>query len=161
MKLLQNINQALNDGIREFSEHPVKYSLNSLKGLIREGYDAGIAVGAGLAWTQYGESIYGEHQITAMLYGPILTAATSLLGRNQSEGSNAFYRNMALGLTTFFVGNDISAKEGVFSELFYKTFEVFFGSIAVSSELFRREDKRKLSQNNNRTLENSLVNNTS
>ena len=112
--LSQRISQYVVDGLREFSEHHIKYSSKSLKDLVNDYWDAGIVVASGLALTQHGDNLYGDYQFSVAFLGSILSLTGGIIrdvGGIKNWGTvppndYSFYRNIYAGLATIAISVD-------------------------------------------------------
>ncbi len=142
---LEHLNEKFSDyslmTMQDFMDHPIKYPFDCVKEFIRDYYDAGISVGAGLAWTPFGDGIYGNHVGEAMFGGPALAFFTSFIGRSNKEGREAFDRNYSIGLSTCLAGIDYENVSTITVETIYKGLEAFFAIGAILFEIDRIKTK--------------------
>ena len=146
-KSIENINQYLIDGLREFSEHPVKYTLD----IVKDYWDLGIAVGCGLAWTQYGNELYGNIADHVRLYSlfpfPVATAIASKISRENFYSDRCmdrFVRNFYMGLFTLMTGVDIGNKEeAFFVDVGNKAIELLLFTAVITMDIHRKKSNRE------------------
>ena len=60
LQRLQDISKYSIDGLREFTEHSVRYSARSLRDFVTDYWDAGAAVASGIVLSPMGNSFYGS-----------------------------------------------------------------------------------------------------
>ena len=81
MKYLQNISQLAYDGFREFTEHPVRYSLDALKNY----WDVVPAVVLGLSWGNQGDSLFRDYRPFAMVGGCFFGIIPAIIMESSDE----------------------------------------------------------------------------
>ena len=145
--LLQRINQYAVDGLRDFSEHPIKYSSKALIDLVKDYWDTGLAVASGLAWTPYNKEIYSpELQPYIAGLGPIVSVATGgwMHLREDEKAADRAARNFLAFLATMGLGNS-TLSSGKFDLV--STLNGIMGIGSASSAAFM-EWMRRISQTN-------------
>lgn len=129
---LQTINQYAVDGLREFLEHPVQYSTR----IIKDSWDAGVAVAAGLAWSAYGETLFGSNYREMIAAWGLLVSA---IGVRRDDYS--LHRNICVGFATWLIANDISQNASFFKEIVDKILDVAPVTGFALMELERRDQR--------------------
>ncbi len=146
-KAIEDINQYLINGLKEFSEHPINYTLD----IVKDYWDLGIAVGYGLAWTRYGNELYGNmngHVILFSLFPfPVTTAIASKINKENFYSdrlTNRFIRNFYMGAFTAFTGADIGNKEETFIvDAVNKALELLLLTAVISMDIARKRSNRE------------------
>ena len=87
--------QDLNNGLREFSEHPIEYPLSTIKDFAKDYWDLGAMVLAGFAFNDHGSEVFGDTRFPVML-------ASGLIGLGGAgEDTNRAFRNLYAGFASF------------------------------------------------------------
>ena len=106
--LIERINKYAMNGLKELSEHPIRTSREAMTSLVKDYWDAGLAVASGLAWTPYGKEIYSpEVQGYYLVWFGTLTSilAGGLMHLNDSRGADRAARNGLVVASTMGFGN--------------------------------------------------------
>jgi|SRR3989344_4049887 len=122
MNYLQNISQLAYDGFREFTERPLKHSLDALK----DYWDIVPAVVLGLSWGEYGDALFGDYRGLAMIGGPFLGVIPAKIMESSDETKgDRWSRNFATYGASAFISADISDQSPLFLEVSNKLLELF------------------------------------
>ena len=74
------------DGLREFSEHHLKYSAKALTELVKDYWDFGLAVATAAMWTDYGNEMIGDNlRLYLTIAGASGSLAVPLLTKNEDR----------------------------------------------------------------------------
>ena len=156
---LQQTSQYAMDGLREFSEHPIKYSSRALKEFVTDYWDLGLAIASGLAWTPYGKDIYNpELQPYVAGLGPIVSMAAGgwMHLKEAEKAGDRVTRNGLSFLATLGFGNS-SLSSGKLDLLSVANGAV--GVVSTSAASFMEIMRRTKSNTNSTkiaTLENQI-----
>ena len=171
---LQEISQYAMDGLKEFSNHPVKYSSKALKDLVRDYWEVPVVATAGFAFTPGGDDLlnklfegYKSPGLFQSFYLASSIGLAGLMGGSIRDRVLHYIpghrdsrdRNLFAGLTAFLIGIDLGAENPRFVvELGMKLTE------AASFAGFALWEYERLNPNivpqNIRPLEESLKNNS-
>ena len=103
--MTKNLLELSNDGLKDFSEHPVKYSFSAVVDFVRDYWDVGAAVLAGAAFWDLGGA-FGDAGKPLALGGLIATGLGSMKGDNRAR------RNFYAGLSSFCGSWTVEAQSG-------------------------------------------------
>lgn len=153
--------QYAKDGLIELSQHPVKYTSKALKDLVKDYWDAGVAITSGLMLSDYGKEILGDHaRIPLYISGGLVSLVAPLLMDRQENADTRqarFARNAAALFGAPQVASGYIDKD---------TTSLYFGmlpfSFAALFEYMRRVRKNTSIANPtiHKSLENKLTNAT-
>ena len=171
--LPQKVSQYTIDGLRELSEHPTKYLAKAGKSfcqdvgtLVKDNWDAGVAVAPWLALTPQGDNLFGDYRFLA----PILGSALSTIGgairdsgglRNLLNGYDAegysLRRNICLGFAGVLIALDINVnRDTLLMEIAH---DKLLDAIPIVVAFWMDYDRRnpiENSQGNSNTLDGSF-----
>ena len=139
VQYLLNLKKDFDDGLREFSEHPVKYTTKTIGDLVNDYWDMGVVVLGGFAWHDYGSEIFGQ------LRSPIFTAGLIAAIYGAREGPDRFKRNILAGASSFyyFLGRNIP-DEYLFSKLAIEGIGIVGGALSLIIHDRDRRKKKKI-----------------
>jgi len=106
MSYLDDLSQYAHDGFREFTEHPVDYTLDAMTGF----WDLVPPIALALAWTPHGE-ILGEYQAAVAVGGSALVPFICCISGSEESNEAKGYRirrNLAAWFSTIAIASDIS-----------------------------------------------------
>ena len=169
-RYVQEYVQYAGDGLKEFSNNPVKYSSKALKDFVENYWDAGIAVASGQAFTPYGANLLGEYSLLVGAFGLIASEIGTgirdgigiknlkdlILTRKYLSTTFAMFRNASAFAESSLIGIDINHSRPLKQEILMKLFEAFFLYEFISSDYDRRTHVSSKPISNQKTLEESL-----
>ena len=151
--LSQRISQYAVDGLRDISEHPIKYSSKALKDLVKDYWDAGVAVASGIVLSPAGNGFYGslfDGSYTSLSLEQKLQigsvgALISLAGAGIRDAGSSGMRNFYAGLSAILIGIDSSVEGPVAEEALMKIIDALSVAGFVVMEYARRKNMTKVS----------------
>ena len=186
---LQEISQYAIDGLKEFYNHPIKYSSKALKDLVKDYWEVPVVATAGFALTPGGDDLlnnifegYKSLDLTQKFFLATSSGLAGLIGgsirdsggfnnylneliqfisghRDKSGHRDSSGRNFYAGLTAFLIGFDLGARD--------PRLEVELGMKLIEALSFAGfvileygRLKPNLGPQNNKPLEESLKNNS-
>ena len=128
---VQEYSQYARDGLIELSKHPVKHTSKALKDLIKDYWDAGLAVATGLTLTDYGKDIIDDQYVFTVIGGLVSLSAPLFMNRQENEttklgrlGRNAMMLfGTPFATSAYADENPLSPYPGVFSFALATLFE--------------------------------------
>jgi len=91
---LSNLRENFNNGLREFSEHPIQHSYSAVKDFVKNYWDLGAMVLAGFAFNDHGSEVFGDARFPVML-------ASSVAGLSRARNdTNRAVRNLYAGFAS-------------------------------------------------------------
>lgn len=91
---LSNLRENFNNGLREFSEHPLKYTYSAGKDLVKDYWDLGAMVLAGFAFNDHGSKVFGDARFPVVFASGI----AGLIGARKDP--NREFRNLYAGFAS-------------------------------------------------------------
>jgi len=137
-KLNERFSEYSLSALEDWWKEPVMYPLRATGEAIRDFGSAGLAIASGLAWSQAG-SVYGDYQGEVMLFGPMATFFSSGCV-SARESCATLNRNLYVGLTTLFLGDDLGIDQSFAGEVVQKGLE----SITITGSVLMEDGRKRL-----------------
>ena len=129
-KNLERLRDYTAQGLEKFTEHPIKYSADSIKDLVKDYWDLAAAVVAGLTLADVGGQIFGHNRPVILTISGAASAIGAVSKEDYSNPNRLFRNAMAImAVATYF-------KDGTLSDKFMAG---IYGASSLSMEGARKK----------------------
>ncbi len=146
---LERIKSYTTRGLEEFSRHPVSYTTNSIRELVRDNWDLGAAVLVGTALADKDSQIFGQYREALGIISSAATVAGAV-SRDFDLASDRYLKNTAVILASYL----FSENEFIIPKIVAVPFVL--GAIAME-RLRRRRKQEILKSQKSSPLETELI----